>query len=151
MKSADLKFGFWVKVDSQALAQECSGVSLRAGEDNLVNLTVRILCHHGASCTVGSDWATTMTDGQVAAGETILVLNQTFRPLDELPSRSACFEHPGEVRLPEDVAKEVLRVAGDPAVALGDCALRVHRNELVGTILFPDARQTRSLSGKMVD
>ena len=90
---------------------------LCAGGDNLVNLAVGILGHHCTSCTVGSHGATTVTDREVAAGEAVLVLNQTFRPLDKVPSRSACLEHPREVRLVEDVAKEVLRVTGDPAVA----------------------------------
>lgn len=38
-----------VRVDSQALAQDSSGVALCAGEDNVVILAVRILGHHGAS------------------------------------------------------------------------------------------------------
>jgi hypothetical protein len=45
-----------------------------------------------------------------------------------------------EIGLAKNIAKEVLRIAGDPAVAVGNRGFRVNRNELNRAVLFPDAR-----------
>ena len=42
------------------------------------------------------------------------------KSLDKVASRRVCLEHPREVGFAQNVAEEVFRIAGDPAVALGD-------------------------------
>jgi hypothetical protein len=47
-----------------------------------------------------------VADREIAAGQTVFVLNQLLRPLDEIASRLACFQHPREVGLAEDITEE---------------------------------------------
>ena len=42
------------------------------------------------------------------------------KSLGKVASRRACLERPREAEFAQDVAEEVFRIAGDPAVALGD-------------------------------
>jgi hypothetical protein len=95
-------------------------VGLGTSEHHLVDLAIGILGHHRSSRAVGSHGATTVADGEIATGKTVFVLNQVFWSLDKVAPRSACLEHSREVGFTEDVAEEIFRVTGDPAVALGD-------------------------------
>lgn len=97
-----------------------------AREDGLVNLAIGILSHHGASRAVGSHRASAVTDRKIATGKAVLVLNQALRSLDEFLTRTACFQHPGEVGIAKNVAEKVFRITGNPAVALGDRPFRVY-------------------------
>lgn len=102
-----------------------------AGKNGLVNFAIGILGHHCSQRTVGSHWATSVTDGKVAAGQAIFVFNQMLRAFDEIAPRPARFKHTRQVGLPEHVSEEILRITGNPAVALGDSSFCVDRNELV--------------------
>ena len=62
-----------------------------------------------------------------------------FRPLNKFAPRRTLAQHPREVGLAKHVAEKGLGVAGDPAVALRDRAFGIHGDELVGTVLLPDA------------
>ena len=88
---------------------------------------------------MGFYWAATVADREIATGQAVFVLNQVLWSFDEIPSCSACFQHPREVGLAEDITEEVFRIAGDPAVALRNRPFGVYRNELIRTVLFPDA------------
>jgi hypothetical protein len=125
--------------DGNTASQDSLAVFLSASEHDFVDLAIGILRHYRAPGTIGPHRTATVADGEVATRQAVFVLNQVLRPLDEIVARAACFQHPREVGLAEDIAEEVFRIAGNPAVALSDRPLRVHRNELIGTVLFPDA------------
>ena len=71
--------------------------------------------------------------------------------LDELAPGRAGPKHSGKVGLSKDIAEEAFRIAGHPAIALGYRSFGINRNELIGTILFPNARQSRRPAGKVVN
>ena len=124
---------------AKAALQDSLTVLLGASENDFVDLAIGIFRHDCASGTIGSHRAATMADGEIAAGQAVFVLNQVFRPLDEILSAPTGFQHPREVGLAKDITEKVFRIAGNPAVALSDRPFCVHRNELIGTVLFPDA------------
>ena len=92
-----------------------------------------------------------MADRKVTAREAIFVFNEMLGTLDELTPGRAGPQHSGKVGLSKDIAKEAFRVAGDPTIALGYCPFGVNRDELIRTIFFPNARQSRRPAGKVVD
>src|ERR1700730_8278359 len=126
-------------IDGNTASQDSLAVSLGASEHDFVDLAIRILGHDSASRAIGADWTAPVADREIATGQTVFIFNQMLGPFDEIASRPACFQHPREVRLTEDITEEVFRIAGNPAVALSDRPLCVHRNELIGAVLFPDA------------
>ena len=56
-------------------AQNFAGVRLGAAEDGFVNFAIRILRQHRAERAVGSHGTATVTDREVAAGETVFVFD----------------------------------------------------------------------------
>ena len=124
---------------AKAASQSLLGMFFGAGEHGFIDLAVGIFGHDRASGAIGSYRTATVTNGEIPAGQTVFVFNQMLWPLDEIPSCSACFQHPREVGLAEDITEEVFRIAGDPAVALRNRPFGVYRNELIRTVLFPDA------------
>ena len=60
-------------------------------------------------------------------------------------------QHPRQVRLAKNVSEKAFRIAGHPAITLGDRSLGIHRDELIGTIFLPDARKARRAAGEMVN
>jgi len=92
-----------------------------------------------------------VTDREVAAGETVLVFDEIFRPVDKIAPRRARVQHSREIGLAEQVAIKGLRVAGNPAVTLRDRPFGIHGDELVRTVFLPDAGEPRRCTGKMMD
>jgi hypothetical protein len=91
---------------SKTASQDSLAVFLGAGEHDFVDLAIRILGHYCTPCTIGPHRTATVADREIAAGQTVFVLNQLLRPLDEIASRLACFQHLREVGLAEDITEE---------------------------------------------
>ena len=124
---------------------------LGATEDGFIDFAVRVLGEHGAERTVGTDGTTAVADGKKAAFEAVLVFDEMLWALDELTPCRAGAQHLREIGIAEDIAEEGLRVAGHPAVALRDGAFGIDGDELVGTILLPNARQSCGRAGEVID
>ena len=92
-----------------------------------------------------------MADRKVAAREAIFVFNEVLGTLDELAPRRAGPQHSGKVGLSKDIAEEAFGIARYPTIALSDRPFGINRDELIGTILFPDARQSRRPAGEVVN
>jgi hypothetical protein len=92
---------------AKAALQDSLTVLLGASENDFVDLAIGIFRHDCAPGTIGSYRTATVADGEIAAGQAVFVLNQVLRPLDEIPPCSACFQHPREVGLAEDIAEEI--------------------------------------------
>ena len=75
----------------QTSLKDCPAVELGASEYCFVNLTIGILRHHRPKCAVSSNGAATVTNGEIAARETVFVFNQVLGALDELTSGRAVF------------------------------------------------------------
>ena len=73
-----------------------------------------------------------------------------FWSLHEVASRSILLEHPGQVGLLEEIAKEIFGVAGNPAVTLGNYPFGIHGDKLIGTVLFPNTGETGRPMGKVI-
>ena len=80
---------FGIPGGGEATAQYFPAMGFRASEDSFVNFAIGILCHHGAQRAVGSYGATTVANGEITAGETIFVLYQTLRSLNEILASAA--------------------------------------------------------------
>src|SRR5262245_35594323 len=91
-----------------------------ASKNRLVDFAIWVLGHHCSQRTVGSYWATAVADCKVPAGQAIFVLNQTLRTFDEIATCTARFQHTCQIGFPKHVSEEILRITGNPAVALGD-------------------------------
>ena len=101
-------------------------MTFSTSEHDLVDFAVWILGHHRAQRTVGADWTATMTDRKITAGEAIFVFNKMLGPIDELLPSRARGQHARQIRFAENVSEKTFRIAGDPAIALGDGALCIH-------------------------
>ena len=71
--------------------------------------------------------------------------------LHEVASRSVRLEHPGQVRLLEQVAKEIFGIASNLAVTLRNYLFGIHGDKLIGTVLLPNAGQTGCPMGKVIN
>src|SRR5579859_7796041 len=89
-----------------------------ARKHDFVNFTIGILRQQSSLRTVRSYRATAMADREIAASQTILMFHEMLRPIGEVLSCSAGFQHPGKVGFSEHITKEVFRITGDPAIAL---------------------------------
>jgi len=126
-------------------------VGLGATEDGLVDFAIWVLGQHRAQRAVGADGAAAVADGKEAALEAIFVFDEMLWPFDELAARRTGAQHLGEVLVAENIAEKGLGVAGHPAIALRDGAFGVDGDELVGTVLLPDARQPRRRTGEVMN
>jgi hypothetical protein len=81
------KFG--IPSGGNAASQYFSAMGFRASEDGFVNFAIWILRHHCAECAIGPYGAAAVAYGEIAAGETIFVLYQTLRSLNEILARAA--------------------------------------------------------------
>src|SRR5262245_56709594 len=123
---------------------------LGATEDGLVDFAIRILRQHRAQRAIRTHRATTMANRQETALKTIFVFNKMFRTIDELLPGPAGAEHLREIRFAENVAEKGFGITSHPAIALRDGALGINRDELVGTVFFPDARESCGRPGEMM-
>jgi hypothetical protein len=98
-------------IGGKTASQDSLAVFLGASEHDFLDLAIRILGHDCASGTIGPHRTAAVADREIAAGQTVFVLNQMLRPLDEFASRPAGFQHPREVGLAEDITEEVFRIA----------------------------------------
>ena len=133
------------------MAEQRPAMRFGSAKDGLIDLAVRVLREHRAEGAVGADGAAAVADREVAALRHVLVFDEVFGPFDELLARGAGAQHLRQAGVAEDIAEEGFRVAGHPAVALRDRAFGIHGDELVGTILLPDAGQPGGSAGEMMN
>src|SRR5678815_70646 len=133
------------------LAQECAAVGLGTTEDRLIDFAIRVLGQHGAKRAVSADGAAAVADGKEAALEAVLMFDEVPRPFDELTPCRTGAQHLCEIRVAKDISEKGLGVAGHPAVTLRNGAFGIDGDELVGTVLFPNAGQARRCTGEVMN
>ena len=98
---------------------------------------------------MGPHRAAPVAQRQVVAFDAVS-LHEMYRALGEALTGPTGAKERGQAVAVENISETVIRITGDPAVALGDMASGIDGEKLVGAVLSPDARQRGVAMGEVI-